>query len=109
MGRETMTCSRCHRTEGEVPGEWNAMLEDGAVAGHVCPRCQGTVETTEPNEGSGASPGRPEHEQWASFKSEGVPDSAPPSEDEPWIWLDGRWWLVATDTGDGVPDDLGFS
>lgn len=32
--------------------------------------------------------------------------SPPPSEDEPWLWIDGQWYLVVTDTSDGVPDSL---
>lgn len=29
-----------------------------------------------------------------------------PDPNQPWVFLDGRWRLVATDTSDGVPDDL---
>lgn len=36
------------------------------------------------------------------------PDTPPPNPDEPWIWLNGQWYLVATDTSDGVPDKLEF-
>lgn len=39
-----------------------------------------------------------------SFDEE--PTTPPPSENEPWIWLDGQWFLVVTDTGDGVPESL---
>lgn len=32
----------------------------------------------------------------------------PPNPEQPWMWdpKSGRWFLVATDTSDGVPDDL---
>jgi hypothetical protein len=32
----------------------------------------------------------------------------PPNKNEPWVWLDGKWYKVVTDTGDGVPDDLDY-
>lgn len=35
------------------------------------------------------------------------PDWTPP-EGEPWIELDGEWFKVVTDTGDGVPEKLEF-
>jgi predicted ABC-type ATPase len=34
------------------------------------------------------------------------PPMPPPSDDEPWLWADGQWWLVVTDTADDVPSML---
>jgi hypothetical protein len=32
----------------------------------------------------------------------------PPSENEPWVWLDGKWYKIVTDTDDGVPSNLDY-
>jgi hypothetical protein len=32
----------------------------------------------------------------------------PPDPNKPYLWLDGKWVLLATDTGDGVPRKLSF-
>lgn len=32
----------------------------------------------------------------------------PPDPNQPWAWIDGRWWLVILDATDGVPDDLSY-
>ena len=34
------------------------------------------------------------------------PKGAPPAPGPDYLWIDGKWWQVATDTGDNVPRDL---
>lgn len=34
------------------------------------------------------------------------PTTPPPNPNEPWLWIGGKWVLVVTDTGDGVPETL---
>jgi hypothetical protein len=34
------------------------------------------------------------------------PTSPPPDKNKPYIWLAGKWYLMAQDSTDGVPDDL---
>lgn len=43
-----------------------------------------------------------------SLASAAQPSGPPPNPSEPWLWIDGRWLLVATDTSDGVPESLDF-
>jgi hypothetical protein len=32
----------------------------------------------------------------------------PPDPNQPWVFIDGRWWLIAMDSTDDVPDDLSY-
>jgi hypothetical protein len=36
------------------------------------------------------------------------PTKPPPDKDKPYIWINGQWYLVHTDTGDGVPESLDY-
>lgn len=34
------------------------------------------------------------------------PGAKPPDPSKPYVWIDGRWVLLASDTADGVPGKL---
>lgn len=42
------------------------------------------------------------------YTEQQLTDPSQPPAEGPWVFLEGRWWLVATDTSDGVPDDLSY-
>jgi tetratricopeptide (TPR) repeat protein len=51
---------------------------------------------------------KPTDDGWKKFGDEEPPHGPPPDENQPYMWLDGQWVLLASDTADGIPQKLEF-
>lgn len=92
-----------------------AAASAAAVAGHPVPfrilrvdlSLDRLLELAQEMSGPRHSHGQPRRQPVTAAATSGDgPDSPPPDPGQPWLWADGQWVLVATDTGDGIPDDL---
>lgn len=63
-----------------------------------------TVSLPRKSLGAALNPGRSVRSQAVSFGE--TPTTPPPDENEPWFWIGDKWYLVVTDTSDGVPEEL---